>query len=199
MTSSSGDSSASFTEQPAPDYGDGGFKVLREEFIRQGPVVSVHLAYIKTPDGEEIDREITRHPGAVAVVPIHDGDVIFVKQYRAPINRLMFEIPAGRRDVGGEPPPVTANRELVEEIGFEAGSIEFLGCFLNSGGFCDERTYIYLGTDLTPADRTFDGAEEAHMEIVRVPLADIPKMVSDGSIEDAKTLLGLQWMLLRDK
>jgi len=187
----------SFTEQPEPDYGNGGFIVQREEFIRQGPVVSTHLAYITTPDGEEIDREITRHPGAVAVVPIHDGHIIFVKQYRAPINRLMFEIPAGRRDVNGEPPTIAARRELVEEIGYDAGSVELLGCFLNSGGFCDERTYVYLGTDLTPADRMFDGAEEAHMDIVRVPLDQIPTLVSDGSIEDAKTLLGLQWMLLR--
>lgn len=176
----------------------GGFEVLSEELIRTGPVVTTHLAMIRTPDGDEIDREITRHPGAVAVVPVDGDDVIMLRQYRAALNSVVLEVPAGKRDVPGEPPIETANRELIEEIGYSARSLELLGCFVNSPGFCDERCWVYLGTDLTPAQRSADGAEEAHMEIVRVPLSSIPGLVRSGEVEDAKTLLGLQWMLLDD-
>lgn len=174
----------------------GGFEVLSEELIRTGPVVTTHLAMIRTPDGDVIDREITRHPGAVAVIPVDGDDVIMLRQYRAAMNHLVLEVPAGKRDVPGEPPIETANRELIEEIGYSAGSLELLGSFVNSPGFCDERCWVFLGTDLTPAPRSADGAEEAHMEILRVPLSDIPQLVRSGEIEDAKTLLGLQWMLL---
>lgn len=175
----------------------GGFEVLSEELIRTGPVVDTYLVQIRTPDGDQIDREVTRHPGAVCVVPIDGDDIIMVRQYRAPLNHVILEIPAGKRDVADEPTEVTANRELVEEIGYSAGKLELLGTFLNTPGFCDERCWIYLATDLTPEARNADGAEEAHMEIVRVPLDRIGDLVTSGEIEDAKTLLGLQWLLLR--
>lgn len=176
----------------------GGFEVLSEELIRTGPVVTTYLAQIRTPDGEQIDREITRHPGAVAVIPVDGDDVIMLRQYRAALDRVVLEVPAGKRDVEGEPPVETANRELIEEIGYSAGSLELLGCFVNSPGFCDERCWVYLGTDLTPAERSADGAEEAHMEIVRVPLSEVHDLATSGRVEDAKTLLGLQWMLLKN-
>lgn len=174
----------------------GGFEILSEELTYTGPVVTTHLLQIRTPDGDQIDREVTRHPGAVAVVPVDGDDVIMLRQFRAAVGHVILEIPAGKQDVPGEAPEVTADRELVEEIGYTAGKIDLLGRFINSPGFCDERCWIFLGTDLTPAERTFDGAEEAHMEIVRVPLATIPDLIRSGEIEDAKTLLGLQWLLL---
>lgn len=177
----------------------GGFEILSEELIRTGPVVTTHLLQIRTPDGDQIDREVTRHPGAVCVLPIDGDEMIMLRQYRAPLNRRILEIPAGKRDVADEPPIETANRELIEETGYSAGSLELLGNFWNTPGFCDERCWVYVATDLTPAPRDADGAEEAHMEIVRVPLASARDLALSGEVEDAKTLLALQWFLLRQK
>jgi len=175
----------------------GGFEILSEELIHEGPVVTTHLLQIRTPDLEQIDREVTRHPGAVAIVAVDGENLIMLRQFRAALGEVILELPAGKRDVPGEPPEVTANRELVEEIGYEAATIELLGEFINSPGFCDERCWIYLGTDLSPAERSFDGAEEAHMEVVRVPLTSVPDLVAFGGVEDAKTLIGLQWLMLK--
>lgn len=175
----------------------GGFEVLSEELVRTGPVVTTWMLDIQTPDNEVMDREVTRHPGAVAVVAIDaDDQILFLRQYRAPLNALLFEIPAGKRDVPGEPPELTANRELLEETGYTAGSMELLGIFVNSPGFCDERTYVFCARDLTEAERDVDGPEEQHAELVRRPVAEAHDMVTSGEIEDAKTLLGLQWLLL---
>lgn len=172
-----------------------GFTRLSEELVHDGPVIKTYLAMIEAPDGSIMDREISRHPGAVAVVPIDGDEVIMLRQYRAPIDDLLLEIPAGKRDVADEPPEVTARRELIEEIGFDCETLVPLGEFLNTAGFCDEYTYIYLATDLIPAEREFDGAEEQFMEIVRYPLSQIPTMVTDRTVIDAKTLLGLMWAI----
>lgn len=172
-----------------------GFNKLSEELIHQGPVISTYLAMIEAPDGSIMDREISRHPGAVAVVPIDGAEVVMLRQYRAPIDDLLLEIPAGKRDVPDEPPIETARRELIEEIGYDCRQLTPLGEFLNTAGFCDEYSYVFLATDLIPAEREFDGAEEQFMEIVRYPVSQIATMVTDGTVIDAKSLLGLMWAL----
>ena len=106
---------------------------------------------IQTPDGTEIDRQVVRHPGAVAVVPLlADGEtVILVRQYRAALDAQVLELPAGKLDVENEDLTVAAQRELVEEIGRRAGRFELLAEFLNSPGFTDERCWVFLARDLT--------------------------------------------------
>jgi 8-oxo-dGTP pyrophosphatase MutT (NUDIX family) len=145
------------------------------------------------PDGTEFERDVVRHPGAVSVVPVVDGGatVVLVRQYRSALDRELLEIPAGKRDVDGEPPEVTAGRELEEEIGMRAGRLVRLGEFYNSPGFCDEHSHVYLGLDLEPSATSWQGVEETHMTIERAALADVPALIAAGAIVDAKTIIGL--------
>ncbi len=135
---------------------------------------------------------MVRHPGAVAVVAVTDDDeVLLVRQYRGPVDRTLLEIPAGTRDVEGEPPGETARRELLEEVGVDASEMRPLGTMYNSPGFCDEETHLFLATGLAPGATARHGVEEEHMEVVRVALADVDGLVASGELVDGKTILGL--------
>jgi 8-oxo-dGTP pyrophosphatase MutT (NUDIX family) len=133
------------------------------------------------------------------VVPVVDEGtaVLLVRQFRAAVGRDLLEVPAGTCDVDGEPPDRTAHRELAEEVGMRAGRMEWLCEFFNSPGFCDEHSWIYLGLDLEPCDISRQGVEEQHMTIEKVSLDDVPSMIADGRITDAKTIIGL--MLTRER
>lgn len=168
-----------------------GFRRLRERNIHEGHVIRVVAGEFETPDGEVVHRDIVRHPGAVCVVPVDGDEVVLVRQYRAPVEHEVLEIPAGKRDVAGEAPEVTAIRELEEEVGFTAGRLVPLARFYNSVGFCDERSHVFLATDLTPVAHDRQGPEEVHMSIERLPLDDVAAAIADGRIEDAKTVIGL--------
>ncbi len=174
-----------------------GFRFVSEREVFNGHVIRVVEGEFETPDGETMSRDIVRHPGAVGVVPVDGDEVVLVRQYRAPVHTEILEIPAGKRDVDGEPPIVTAERELVEEVGLRAGSIEPIGGLHNSVGFCDEYIHLFLATDLTPAPVDHDGPEEAHMTIERLPLDEVLAAVGDGRITDAKTVIGLQAAIRR--
>lgn len=153
---------------------------------------SVHRAAFRGPDGDVFERDVVRHPGAVAVVPLHDdGTVTLVRQFRAALDDELLELPAGLRDVPGEPEIETAARELAEEVGLAAAHLELLVTFHNSPGFCDEVVFVFLGTGLTEATHAPQGIEEHAMTIERMPLAHALSMVRDGRITDAKTIIGL--------
>lgn len=155
---------------------------------------SVHVDRVRMPDGSEVDREVVEHIDAVAVVALMGEDVLLLRQYRHPIGRHVLEIPAGVLDVAGEDPAGAAARELREEVGVRADRLEHLTTFLNSAGWTDERTHVYVARDVetAPAPDGFTAeAEEAHMEVVRMPLAAAVEAVRDGSIVDAKTVIGL--------
>ncbi|MEQ8716426.1 MAG: NUDIX hydrolase [Acidimicrobiales bacterium] len=169
----------------------GGFRRLSEEVVHTGPVISVTSGRYETPDGDTVEREAVRHPGAVVVVPLDGDEVVMIRQYRAPIDAEILEIPAGKRDVEGEPPEVTAARELAEEIGATAASLVPLCVFHNSPGFCDELSHLFLATGLTFGEADLQGAEERHMTIERVPLASVPNMIEEGEISDGKSIIGL--------
>ena len=156
----------------------------------------VKAAY-EAPDGTEFTRDVVRHPGAVAVVPVtEDRRAILVRQYRGPIDRELLEIPAGTRDVEGESPESTALRELTEEVGVRAGELRLLARIFNSPGFCDEETFVFLATGLEPGQVQREGEEERFMEVVEVSLDDLDEMVASGRLTDAQTVLGL--LLARD-
>ncbi len=155
----------------------------------------VHVDQVRMPDGAVVQREVVEHRGAVAVVPLlDDGSVVLLRQYRHAVGGYVLEIPAGKLDVDGEAPTDAAQRELVEEIGMRAGSLVELTTILNSAGWTDETTSIHLGRRLVEAPRPADfalEAEEADMEILRLPLTDAIEAVSTGTIRDAKTVVGL--------
>ncbi|HUR23026.1 MAG TPA: NUDIX hydrolase [Acidimicrobiales bacterium] len=175
-----------------------GFRQLNEKTLWSGYIVSAALGRFVAPDGTEFEREIVRHPGAVSAVPVlDDGTVILVRQYRSAVDKELLEIPAGKCDVAGEDRAVTARRELEEEIGMRAGRLAHLCDFLNSPGFCDEDSSIFLAQDLEPCPTDTHGVEEEHMTIEHVALADVPALIASGAIVDAKTIVGL--LLARDR
>ncbi len=168
-----------------------GFKKLAERIVWSGTLVSAGTATFVDPDGNTFERDIVHHPGAVVVVPVIDGDVILVRQYRAAIDRELLEIPAGKRDVTDEPVELTAHRELEEEVGMKAGSMVKLAEFYNSPGFCDEHSFLFLATGLTECATSFQGHEEQHMTIERVALDSVPDLIASGDLVDAKSIVGL--------
>lgn len=171
----------------------GGFRKVGERSVYDGKTISLAVGTFESPDGSTFEREIVHHPGAVGVVPVlDDGEtVVLVRQYRGPIESLLLEIPAGKLDVEGEALDAAAARELEEEIGQRAASLERLGAFYNSAGFCDEHTTLYLATGLTETATSAQGVEEDHMTIEHVALRDVSSMVADGRLADPKTIIGL--------
>lgn len=171
--------------------GDGfafiGEDVLYEDWLR---IVRAHL---RSPDGIEYTRTVVRHPGAVSVVPLlEDNDtVLLVRQYRPAVDRYLLEIPAGKRDIDGESSELTARRELIEEVGMEAGRLDALCTFLSSPGFSDVAQSLFLARDLRAVANRPQGIEEQHMSLERVRLRDVVQLIAAGAIVDAKTMLGL--------
>ncbi len=169
-----------------------GFEKLGEEELLQGHVFSVVRARFRGPDGDEFERHVIHHPGAVAVVPLHDdGTVTLVRQYRAALEHDLLELPAGTRDVSGESEALTAERELIEEAGLAATSIVHLVTMHNAPGMSDEAVTIYLAQGLRQVDDDRQGVEEMAMEVERIALDEALAMVDDGRITDAKTIIGL--------
>lgn len=177
--------------EPAPV----GFPVESSHRAYDGVLSHVRVDQVRMPDGGVVSREVVEHPDAVAVVPLEaDGTVVLLRQYRHPVGQLVLEVPAGILDVAEEERADAARRELAEEAGLAAGTLEELVRFHNSAGWTDEATTIYLATDLQAVDAP-DGfvadAEEADMEVVRLPLTAAVAMVARGAVTDAKTVIGL--------
>jgi 8-oxo-dGTP pyrophosphatase MutT (NUDIX family) len=192
MSASSPDSRLLVTDRPPATDRSPGFRFLGETSKFKGWRIDVTEARFAAPDGTEFTRDIVRHPGAVAVVALTDtSDVLLVRQYRGAVDRHLLEIPAGTRDVDGEPPHETARRELLEEVGVHARHIRLLCTMLNSPGFCDEETYLYLATGLDAGTPQREGVEEQHIEVVAVALDDIDDLIATGDLVDGQTLLGL--------
>lgn len=169
-----------------------GFRLIGEETVHRGHAIEVAVGTFEGPDGSRFTRDIVHHLGAVAVVPLHDdGTVTLVRQYRAPIDDDVLEIPAGLRDVTAEPPERTAARELAEEAGLRADHLELLCRFYNSPGHADEMVHVYLATGLHAVDADLQGIEEQHLTIERHSLDDLMAMIADGRLVDAKTVIGV--------
>lgn len=169
-----------------------GFRHVADRVVYEGHTISVAVGTYQAPDGSTFERDVVHHPGAVSVVPLHDdGTVTLVRQYRSALDDDLLEIPAGRRDVDGEEPIVTAGRELAEEVGLRAGRLELLGEFVNSAGFSDEHSWVFLGRDLVEVPTDLQGLEEQHMTIERIALADVAGLIAEKRLLDAKSIIGL--------
>lgn len=175
-----------------------GFRITDRTRLLTGPVVTVDDVVMIAPDGTRHERQVVGHPGAVSVVAITaDRKVVMIRQFRAALNAELLEIPAGKRDLAGEDPADTARRELLEEVGLRAGTLDKLAEFNNSPGFSNEHSIVYLAGDLSAGETERQGVEELHMQIVEVPLDEVPSMVAEGVICDAKSIIGL--LLARDR
>lgn len=169
-----------------------GFRHLDETLLHRGHIIDLVAASFEAPDGVTFQRDIVRHPGAVSVVALSaDGMVTMVRQYRAAIDSMLLEIPAGKRDRADEPPELTAERELAEEVGLRAGRMELLGTFVNSPGFCDELSWVYLARDLESVPTDLQGIEEENLVVEQVHLDDVPQLIADGRLIDGKSIIGL--------
>lgn len=179
---------------PGTDASSAWFQVRDSRVVYDG-WSTVRVDTVAMPDGTVVDREIVEHTSAVAVVPLYaDGSVVLLRQFRQPVGGHLLEIPAGILDVDGESLEDAAQREMAEEVGLRAGRMDHLTTFWNSAGWCDEQTHVFLARDLDEADAP-DGfvaeAEEADMEIVRLPLGTVVEAVAAGEITDAKTIVGI--------
>ena len=163
-------------------------EVLASEDVFRGRVFTVSVDTVREGDSTH-RRDVVRHPGSAAIVPLYDDQTVaLVRQYRHPTVKYLLEIPAGSRD-NFEPPEECAARELQEELGLVAGRWEKLCEFFVSPGFCGEKMWVYLATDLSETEA---GPEEDEViEVVRLPLARALDMIEAGEIEDAKTIIGL--------
>jgi ADP-ribose pyrophosphatase len=169
-----------------------GFRRVSEEELLGAWLFRVDRVRLLDPDDKPFERVVVRHPGAVTVVPVHDdGTVTLVRQYRAAVDALVLEIPAGTRDKDGEEPEATARRELAEEAGLEATRWELLIGTWNTPGVSDQHTLIYLATGLSSIPARPQGVEEGYMTLETIHLDDVEALVADGSLRDETTVLGL--------
>jgi ADP-ribose pyrophosphatase len=162
---------------------------IQSQSIFRGAVFEVVRDQLREENGVEIVREIVRHSGGAGCLPLFDdGRIALVKQYRHPARRELLEIPAGKIE-SDETPMACARRELEQEIGFRAGRIEALAEFYSTPGFCEERLYVYLATDLQPVEQNLDHDE--FVEVVYLPFTEAVMMAERGEFEDSKTIIAL--------
>jgi len=164
-------------------------KKLDSKIVYDGKLLTVYCDKVELPNGKEAGRELIRHPGAVAVVPVTpEGNIILVRQYRYPIGKTILEVPAGKLDKG-EHPDECARRELEEETGYLAHTIKKLSSIYTTPGFTDEVIHLYLAEHLTLAKQRPD--EDEFLDVEVYTKEQIRAMINDGTINDAKSMLAL--------
>lgn len=169
------------------------FSTMSSSDVYVGKILALRADEVLMPGGERARREVVEHLGAVAVVALDADDrVVLIHQYRYPLDRRLWEIPAGLLDVAGEDPLQTAKRELAEEAGLAAEQWSVLVDIASSPGFTDESERVFLARWLSDVDRPkAAGDEEADLVIHRVPLSEAVRMVFDGDIVNAPAVAGL--------
>ncbi len=164
-------------------------KTLSSRLIYEGRVVKLRVDTVRMPGGRETTREIVEHSDCVAIVAVDDsGNVLLVNQFRKPVEKELLEIPAGGIEPGEDPVDCVC-REMREETGFLPRKVERLGGFYSTPGYCTEYLYLYLATDLTASPLNAEDTES--IRLVRVPLSQIPSLITSGKICDAKSIAGL--------
>jgi ADP-ribose pyrophosphatase len=163
-------------------------KIENSQKVFEGRVVNVTVDTVS--EGEvTYQREVVHHNGSAVIVPVFDdGTVALVRQYRHPAVRYLLEVPAGTL-AKGERPELGAARELKEELGLVAARLEKLSEFFVSPGFCEEKMWVYLATELSEGEQALE--DDEIIDVVRLPIADALEMITSGEIEDAKTIIGL--------
>ncbi len=171
--------------------------MTRVKPVYQGKVVTLNVDTVCLPNKHTIDLEVIRHPGTAAVVPLkEDGTVILIRQFRHAADGFIYEIPAGKLHPQEDPLDCAA-RELEEEIGYKAGQFALLSSIFTAPGFADEVIHVYLATDLTRGTQNLD--QDEVLEVVEMPLREAIHKIQDGTIRDAKTIVGLQAVFIRQE
>lgn len=168
---------------------------VSSEHIFKGRIISLQVDTVTLPNGEMATREIVKHPGAVAVIPLIGDKMIVVEQYRKPLEKSQVEIPAGKLDAGEEPLKA-ALRELEEETGYRSENVKLVSSFYTSPGFADEIIHLYIAEDLVKGNANPD--EDEFLECEAITLEEAQQYMRDGRISDAKTILAVYaWQLYR--
>jgi ADP-ribose pyrophosphatase len=182
----------------SPDFRDitEQWPVTSSAELMHGEIVRVRRDMVRMPDGDTVAREVVEHPGAVAVLAIDKADrVLLIRQYRHPVGALLWEIPAGLRDIEGEPPLVTAERELLEEAGYRAADWHVLADFFSSPGISTERLRIFLARGLTEvpaAERAYVRQhEEAQLVVAWLSLDQVVARFLAGDLRNGVTAVGI--------
>lgn len=161
--------------------------------IYEGKVISLRVDEVILPNGKTSKRELVKHPGAVAIVPITDkGKIVFVEQYRKALERSLIETPAGKLEPGEEP-EVTARRELEEETGYGCEKLTHIQSFATSPGFADEIIHLYVAEGLSKIENAASLDEDEFVEIIEATLEEAEGMMKSGQIFDAKTAYSVLW------
>lgn len=168
------------------------FAVSGSHTLHVGKVLALRLDQVAMPGGRAAGREVVEHPGSVVVLALHDdASVVMIDQYRHPLGRRIRELPAGLLDAPGEDPVTTAQRELLEEVGYTARDWSVLVDLVPSPGFSDESQRVFLACGLTEVGRPPGTDEEADLDVVRLPLAEALRAVLAGEIVNSPAVAGL--------
>lgn len=187
MSPTAGNSSKSL-----PPVAEHTFETVASETVYTGKIFALRADEVLMPGGNTARREVVEHYGAVGIVALDEEDnVVLVYQYRHPVGRRLWELPAGLLDISGEPPQLTAERELEEEVGLAARDWQVLTDLVSSPGFSDESVRVYLATGLTDIGRPDADDEEADMTVLRFPLSEAVQMVFAGEIVNSLAVVGI--------
>ena len=172
----------------------GEFRRIRRELAYQGTIMKIYKDYVEV-NGKQAVWDFFHHNGGAAVIPVtRDGKILMVRQYRNAIDRFTLEIPAGAFDTSAESGDVCVARELEEETGYKAGSVEWLITIRSMVAFCNEKVEIFVAKDLIPSKQNLD--EDEFVEIIEVSLQEALSMIHDGRIVDGKTIAALSYVAL---
>ncbi len=164
-------------------------RILRHERLYHGQVVDLDLDEVEEPGGVRARREVVRQRGSVAALPVHeDGRITLVRQYRYAVDALVWELPAGRLDPD-ETPAEGARRELEEEVGLRARSLEPLSTFWTTPGFCDEVMHLFRASNLERVPPRPEADER--IEAGLFTLGELTAMIGSGQVREGKTLVAL--------
>lgn len=157
--------------------------------VFEGRIVKLRVDTVELPGGRTGQREIVEHRGAVVIAAVDEKEnVLLVRQFRKAVGEMLLELPAGTLDPG-EAPEDCARREIQEETGFKAGKLEKLGGFYSAPGFLTEYLHLFLATELEPSPKAAD--EDEDIEVVRVHLSAVPRLIAAGEVRDSKSVAGL--------
>ncbi|MBB4844942.1 ADP-ribose pyrophosphatase [Paucibacter oligotrophus] len=165
---------------------------LQQETVFSGNFLKVQRDTVRLPDGKTATREFIRHPGAVMIVPLlDDGRLLLERQFRYPMGRVMLEFPAGKLDAG-EAALHCAQRELLEETGYQAREWAHAGVLHNAIAYSDEGIEIFFARGLKPGQQALDEGE--FLDLVTHSVGELDQLAAQGQLTDAKTLIGLLWL-----
>ncbi|MGG5253718.1 NUDIX hydrolase [Neobacillus sp. SM06] len=172
-------------------------KTIQTKELFSGRIIRLQIEEVELPNGKITEREIIKHPGAVAVIALTDDNkIVMVEQYRKALERTIVEIPAGKLEKGEEP-AVCARRELEEETGYVCEKMELLVSFYTSPGFADELVHVYIATGLSKKENAASLDEDEFVNLEELTLEEAVQYIKDQKIYDAKTVYAVQYLQLQ--